>query len=41
MLEELLDACPRFAVDAAAGVYADGGFTRRYEALPFVAHVGA
>jgi cytochrome P450 len=40
VLEELLDACPRFAVDAAAGVYADGGFTRRYESLPFVTHGG-
>jgi cytochrome P450 len=37
VLEELLRACPDFAVDAAGGVFADGGFTRRYESLPFVA----
>lgn len=35
-LEELLTECPTFAVDAAAGVFADGAFTRRYESLPFV-----
>jgi cytochrome P450 len=35
VLEELLGACPRFTVDAAAGAFADGGFTRRYESLPF------
>jgi cytochrome P450 family 130 len=35
VLEELLSACPGFAVDAANGVFADGGFTRRYESLPF------
>ena len=35
VLEELLRACPGFSVDAAAGVFADGGFTRRYESLPF------
>jgi cytochrome P450 len=36
-LEELLAECPSFAVDADAGVFADGAFTRRYESLPFVA----
>jgi hypothetical protein len=40
VLEERLGACPGFAVDAAAGVFADGGFTRRYESLPFVTHGG-
>jgi cytochrome P450 len=37
VLEELLTRCPDFAVDAAAGVFADGAFTRRYQSLPFVA----
>ena len=37
VLEELLAQCPDFTVDAAAGVFADGAFTRRYESLPFVA----
>jgi len=37
VLEELLQECPAFAVDADAGVFADGAFTRRYESLPFVA----
>ena len=37
VLEELLARCPRFAVNAEAGVFADGAFTRRYEKLPFVA----
>ena len=37
VLEELLARCPRFAVDAEAGVFADGAFTRRYASLPFVA----
>jgi cytochrome P450 len=36
VLEELLARCPQFAVDAEAGVYADGSFTRRYESLPIV-----
>ena len=36
-LEELLAACPRFAVDAAAGTFAPGHFVRRYESLPFTA----
>jgi cytochrome P450 len=40
VLEELLRVCPRFTVDASAGVFADGGFTRRYESLPFVARGG-
>ena len=35
VLEELLARCPSFTVDAAAGVFADGAFTRRYEYLPF------
>ena len=35
VLEELLRALPDFTVDAASGVFADGGFTRRYESLPF------
>jgi cytochrome P450 family 130 len=35
VLEELLRACPDFTVDADAGVFADGGFTRRYESLPY------
>jgi len=34
-LEELLDRCPRFAVDAAAGEFAPGNFVRRYASLPF------
>ena len=37
VLEELLAQCPDFAVDAGAGEFADGAFTRRYERLPFVA----
>jgi cytochrome P450 family 130 len=37
VLEELLARCPHFAVDAAAGVFANGAFTRRFESLPFVA----
>jgi hypothetical protein len=36
VLEELLARCPDFAVDAEAGVFADGAFTRRYESLPIV-----
>jgi cytochrome P450 len=36
VLEELLARCPRFAVDADAGIFADGAFTRRYETLPIV-----
>jgi cytochrome P450 len=35
VLEELLRECPSFGVDASAGVFADGAFTRRYESLPF------
>ena len=34
VLEELLRAAPAFAVDADAGVFADGAFTRRYVSLP-------
>ena len=37
VLEELLRQCPDFAVDAEAGEFAEGAFTRRYERLPFVA----
>jgi cytochrome P450 len=37
VLDELLRQCPNFAVDADAGVFADGAFTRRYQSLPFVA----
>ncbi len=36
-LEELLARCPRFAVDAERGEFAEGAFVRRYAALPFVA----
>jgi len=35
VLEELLEAAPGFAVDADAGTFADGAFTRRYATLPF------
>lgn len=35
VLTELLRQCPSFAVDASAGTFADGAFTRRYETLPF------
>jgi cytochrome P450 family 130 len=38
VVEELLRACPDFAVDASAGIFADGAFTRRYESLPFFAN---
>ncbi len=34
-LEELLERCPRFSVDAAAGRFAPGQFVRWYEHLPF------
>jgi hypothetical protein len=34
-LEELLQRCPDFSVDAARGVFAPGHFVRRYESLPF------
>jgi cytochrome P450 len=37
VIEELLAQCPDFAVDADAGTFADGAFTRRYDSLPFVA----
>jgi len=37
VLEELLARCPSFTVDADAGRFADGAFTRRYESLPFTA----
>lgn len=35
VIEELLARCPDFQVDAEAGVFADGAFTRRYDTLPF------
>ncbi len=35
VFEELLRRCPDFSVDAAAGRFADGAFTRRYDTLPF------
>lgn len=34
VLEELLRAMPRFAADPAAGTYAPGPFTRRFDSLP-------
>jgi hypothetical protein len=34
VLEELLARCPEFEVDAGAGTFADGAFTRRFETLP-------
>jgi cytochrome P450 len=37
VLEELLSRCPDFDVDAEAGVFAEGAFTRRYQSLPFTA----
>jgi cytochrome P450 family 130 len=35
VLHELLDRFPGFAVDAAAGTFAPGHYTRRYATLPF------
>ena len=37
VIEALLEECPDFVVDADAGSFADGAFTRRYEHLPFAA----
>ena len=37
VIEQLLARCPDFSVNAAAGRFADGAFTRRYETLPFAA----
>ena len=34
VIEELLSAMPGFVVDGAAGRYAPGPFTRRFEYLP-------
>lgn len=34
-LEELLDRCPGFDVDAAGGEFASGNYVRRYRSLPF------
>ncbi len=36
-LEELLNRCPDFTVDGAAGEFAPGAFVRRYQSLPFSA----
>jgi cytochrome P450 family 130 len=41
VLEEVLERCPRFGVDASKGRYAPGHFVRWFEALPFVADAGA
>jgi cytochrome P450 family 130 len=38
VIDELLSKCPDFDVDAEAGVFAEGAFTRRYQSLPFTAH---
>lgn len=37
VLEELLDRCPRYAVDGDRGTFAPGNFVRWYDSLPFVA----
>ncbi len=37
VLQELLARCPQFTVDAAAGTFAPGNYTRRYRTLPFTA----
>ncbi len=37
VVEELLERCPNFEVDVAAGVYARGNYVRRHVSLPFVA----
>jgi cytochrome P450 len=37
VLEELLGRCPRFHVDVAAGVYAQGPYVRRHLSLPWTA----
>jgi hypothetical protein len=37
VLEELLAVAPEFTVDAAAGVFAEGHYVRRYASLPFAA----
>ncbi len=39
VLEELLTRLPDFAVDAAAGTFADGHYVRRYASLPFTAQL--
>ncbi|MDH3752731.1 MAG: cytochrome P450 [Acidimicrobiia bacterium] len=36
-LEELLQRCPAFSVDAEAATYAPGSYVRRHQSLPFVA----
>lgn len=37
VLEEMLARCPRFTVDADAGVYANGSYVRRHLSLPWSA----
>lgn len=37
VLEEMLERCPAFAVDVAAGRYAEGSYVRRHVSLPWVA----
>lgn len=39
VLEELLSSLPDFAVDAAAGTFAEGHYVRRYATLPFSAQL--
>lgn len=39
VLEELLVRLPDFAVDAAAGTFAEGHYVRRYASLPFTAQL--
>lgn len=41
VLEELLAAHPDFAVDAAAGTFAEGHYVRRYATLPFTPQFSA
>jgi hypothetical protein len=40
VLEELLTTMPDFAVDAAAGTFAEGHYVRRYATLPFAGKPG-
>ncbi len=35
VLEEVLERCPNFTVDASRGTFAEGAFVRRYTSLPF------
>ena len=41
VLEELLATVPDFAVDAAAGTFAEGHYVRRYATLPFSSGVSS